>query len=141
MRSRIKSIVCSSAHRDHPRKRAQALVWCDGRLSVTAIANIAVDGWWMRDSAAMGSIILSAFRASFGKGSLDPWRKRLPPLLARSVNSRISGDRSSISPVRAPTGPVAVPRRGSSVSIAVVWLAVISPGRRGHGAPCRPRCH
>ncbi|KAJ9272392.1 hypothetical protein DTO212C5_1577 [Paecilomyces variotii] len=90
-----------SAHWDHPRKRAQALVWCNGRVSVLAIARIAHSGWWDARGGRDGKHHPLRILSQFGKGSLGPWRKRISrwPTIAATV---------SISPVRAPGRPVII---------------------------------
>ncbi|KAJ9207535.1 hypothetical protein DTO027B5_5412 [Paecilomyces variotii] len=89
------------AHWDHPRKRAQALVWCNGRVSVLAIARIAHSGWWDARGGRDGKHHPLRILSQFGKGSLGPWRKRISrwPTIAATV---------SINPVRAPGRPVII---------------------------------
>ncbi|KAJ9215343.1 hypothetical protein DTO166G4_2997 [Paecilomyces variotii] len=82
-------------------EEAQALVWCNGRASVLAIARIAHSGWWDARGGRDGKHHPLRILSQFGKGSLGPWRKRISrwPTIAATV---------SISPVRAPGRPVII---------------------------------
>lgn len=76
-------------------------MWCNGRVSVLAIARIAHSGWWDARGGRDGKHHPLRILSQFGKGSLGPWRKRISrwPTIAATV---------SISPVRAPGRPVII---------------------------------